>query len=310
MRTLVLTAAACVGAVLACGGIARAAEPAAAEKVTGEPGKVMEYVYKKTPQGELKMHVHFPADWKAGDQRPAIVFFFGGAWRAGTVDQFKPQAEYLASRGMVAARADYRVQSRHGTTPVASVEDAKSAVRWLRQRAGDLGIDPARLAGSGGSAGGHIAACAAMTDTLDARDEDKSVSSRPNALVLFNPVLDLTNLDIPGQKAEALGGPEALKAISPILYVKKDTPPAVLFYGTEDRFLAHGRALLAKSKELGNRVEVYAAAGLPHGFFNRPPWTEITLRQADLFLVSLGYLKGDPTIQPPPGSTQELKKEP
>ena len=70
---------------------------------------VEKYIYKQTPQGELAMDVHFPKDWSANDTRPAIVFFFGGAWRTGTVEQFLPQAEYLASRGMVTARADYRV---------------------------------------------------------------------------------------------------------------------------------------------------------------------------------------------------------
>jgi len=81
--------------------------------------RVERYIYKQTPQGELAMYVHFPKDWTANDKRPAIVFFFGGGWRTGKVEQFVPQAEYLASRGMVTARADYRVKTRHGTTPAA-----------------------------------------------------------------------------------------------------------------------------------------------------------------------------------------------
>ena len=98
--------------------------------------------YKKTPQGALAMHLHFPPGWKAEDKRPAIVLFFGGGWRAGSVQQFLKQAEYLARRGMVVARADYRVKLRHGTSPVECVEDGKSAVRWLRRHAAELGIDP------------------------------------------------------------------------------------------------------------------------------------------------------------------------
>ena len=80
-------------------------------------GKVRTFTYKKTEQAELKIHVHYPADWAEDDQRPAIVFFFVGGWNGGTVEQFPPQAEYLAGRGMVAARADYRVRSRHGVSP-------------------------------------------------------------------------------------------------------------------------------------------------------------------------------------------------
>jgi acetyl esterase/lipase len=271
---------------------------------------VKEFVYKKTPQGELKLYVHLPPDWKAEDKRPGIVFFFGGGWTGGTVEQFRPQATYLATRGLVAARADYRVKSRHGTTPRECVEDAKSAVRWLRQHAKELGLDPERLVGSGGSAGGHIAACTATVEGLDAKDEDTAVSSKPNALVLFNPVLDLVGLAEAAGKAATPDNQEVAKQISPILYVKKDTPPMILFYGTSDRFAAQGRAMLAKAKEVGNRVEMYSAEGLPHGFFNRAPWMELTLRQADAFLASLGYLKGDPTVQPPAGTKETLKKEP
>jgi len=278
-----------------------------AEELPKEPG-TRSFVYKKTQQTELEMIVHYPPGWKESDKRPAIVFFFGGGWTGGKIEQFEPQATHLAGRGMVAARADYRVKSRHGVTPKECVEDAKSAVRWLRQNAAELGVDPNRIVAAGGSAGGHIAACTALTPGLEAEGGDTKVSSKPNALVLFNPVLDLVGL------AEATGATpdnqEVAKQISPILYVKKDTPPTILFYGTQDKFHAHGQALLAKAKDVGNRVEMYSAEGLPHGFFNRAPWTELTLRQADAFLVSLGYLKGDPTVQPPAGTKEALKKEP
>ena len=133
--------------------------------------------------------VHYPPGWKDSDKRPAIVFFFGGGWTSGKLEQFEPQASHLARRGMVAARADYRVKSRHGVTPKECVEDAKSAVRWMRANAAKLGVDPDRIVAAGGSAGGHIAACTAFSPGLDAEGEDANVSSKPNALVLFNPVL-------------------------------------------------------------------------------------------------------------------------
>ena len=121
------------------------------------------FTYKKTKQADLEIVVHFPPGWKETDKRPGIVFFFGGGWTNGTIKAFEPQAIYLASRGMVAACADYRIKSKHGVTPKECVEDAKSAVRWLRQNAAKLGIDPNRIAASGGSAGGHLAACTALT---------------------------------------------------------------------------------------------------------------------------------------------------
>jgi len=263
--------------------------------------KVEKYVYKKTPQGELAMYVHLPPDWKAEDKRAVIVFFFGGGWTQGTVEQFRPQATYLAGRGMVAARADYRVKGRHNVTPDKCVEDAKSAVRWLRGSAGKLGIDPNRIVASGGSAGGHIAACSFTTRGLEAEGEDQSVSSKPNLLVLFNPVLNCTAL--PDRFASA----EMAKLISPTLNLTKDVPPAILFFGTQDRFLAMGKEFVGESRKLGTTVELYAADGQGHGFFNRPPWTERTTYLMDEFLSKHGYTKGKPTIELPQGNV-ELKK--
>ena len=72
-------------------------------------------VYKKVGDVELKMYLFKPAGHKPTDRRPAIVFFFGGGWRGGTPTQFQQQSKYLASRGMVAMAADYRVLSRHQT---------------------------------------------------------------------------------------------------------------------------------------------------------------------------------------------------
>ena len=247
------------------------------------------FIYKKTKQADLEIVVHYPPGWKETDKRPAIVFFFGGGWTGGTIKQFEPQASHLASRGMVAARADYRVKSRHGVTPKECVEDAKSAVRWMRQNAAKLGIDPDRIVAAGGSAGGHIAACTALTPGLEAEGEDAKISSKPNALVLFNPVLRFRAFP---QLMDRIGNDEALgKAISPTLHLTKDSPPTLIFFGTADRLAAMGDEFMKKSKELGHRAELFTAEGQPHGFFNRPPWLEKTTQRMDEFLVSLGYLE-------------------
>lgn len=260
-------------------------------------GDVREFTYKKTKEAELKVHVHFPPGWKKGDKRPGIVFFFGGGWNNGKVGQFEAQAKYLASRGMVAARADYRVKSRHKVTPRECVEDANSAVRWLRQNATLLGVDPNRIVASGGSAGGHLAACTAIPNGPTAAGEDVSVSSRPNALLLFNPVLQFEGVPT---LMERIGNDAKLGTlISPTLHLAKDTPPALLFFGTEDRLIDQGKAYLAQSKKVGHKAEMFTAEGVGHGFFNRAPWTERTLVRADQFLTSLGYLSGKPTIKAP-----------
>ena len=114
-------------------------------------------VYKTIGDVKLKIYIYEPKSHKAGVKRPAIVFFFGGGWRGGTPKQFQEHCRYLASKGMVAMTADYRVSSRQGTKPFHCVRDGKSAVRWIRQNARRLGVDPGRIATGGGSAGGHVA---------------------------------------------------------------------------------------------------------------------------------------------------------
>jgi acetyl esterase len=253
----------------------------------------VEQVYKKTEQGELKISLSFPDDWKAGDRRPVIVFFFGGGWTQGTVQQFAPQAAYLAKRGMVAARADYRVKSRHQVTPDQCVEDAKSAVRWLRKNAGTLGIDPEKVVAVGGSAGGHIAACTATVPGFESESEDLSVSSKPNAMVLFNPVLYLEPI------AQRMADGETAKKITPNLHLEKGLPPALILFGSSDPLRKGADEYVTKAKELGAVAEVYTAEGQPHGFFNKSPWQERTLFRVDEFLASIGYLQGKPTLEPP-----------
>jgi acetyl esterase/lipase len=163
-----------------------AQEPIAPQPVTIEGAAT--HVYKSIDGIDLRSHVFAPAETKVAP-RAAIVFFFGGGWIGGTVQQFVPQAKHFAQRGMVAIVADYRVAQRHNTTPFAAMADAKSAIRWVRSRAKELGLDPARIAAAGGSSGGHIAAGAAVFDAHDERSEDARVSSKPDALILLRSVL-------------------------------------------------------------------------------------------------------------------------
>ena len=255
-----------------------------------------EFIYKTVGKRELKLHVDYPTDWKAADKRPVIVFFFGGGWNSGTVGQFESQAAYFASRGLVAARADYRVRSRDGVTPDKCVQDARSAVRWIRKNAEKLGVDPAKLIASGGSAGGHLAACTMIADSVDDPKDDLTISTIPAAMVLFNPVLNMSHERIIARLGDAK--PLASK-ISPIIHLDKKTPPALILFGTNDGLKAHGDEYWAKAKKLGVRADEYIAQGQGHGFFNRSPWRERTTAAADKFLTSLGLLKGAPTIKTP-----------
>lgn len=284
--------------VLALAGFACAAKPSAAALAAMpavEGVRQEKFIYKKTPQGELSIHVSYPPGWKASDKRPAIVFFFGGGWNGGTVEQFAPQAAYLAGRGMVAARADYRVWSRHKATPDKCVEDARSAIRWMRVNAAKLGIDPNRLCASGGSAGGHLAIAAAIAKGVDADTDDKSISAIPNLLVLYNPVMDTTIY------RGKIGTDEMAQRLSPMHNLTKDLPPAILYYGSTDHFYNPVKPLPARAAKLKLDLAIHLAPGQSHGFFNRPPWLERTTYLTDQFLTRHGYLTGSPTVKLPEG---------
>lgn len=246
-------------------------------------------VYKTVGDVKLNAYIYKPADWKASDQRPAIVFFFGGGWTSGTPGQFEHQCKHLASRGMVAITADYRVKSRHNVTPAECVADAKSAIRWARANATKLGIDPNRIAAGGGSAGGHIAACTGVLDTFDEKSEDAAVSSKPNAMALFNPALDIALLK------DRLGDNAA--KLSPLQHVKAGAAPTIIFHGKADTTVPYDSAerFEAAMKKAGNTCTLVGYEGQPHGFFNYGrgdgSMYKATLAETDKFFVGLGWLK-------------------
>lgn len=124
-------------------------------------------VYKKVGDRELRLFVVHHDGWQPTDQRPALVLFHGGGWTGGSPMQFNDQVTYLARRGMVCFQVEYRLVKDVPGPPLNCVHDAKSAMRWVRSHAGELGIDPKRIAAGGGSAGGHLAAFVGMVEGLD-----------------------------------------------------------------------------------------------------------------------------------------------
>lgn len=253
-----------------------------------EAEKVM--VYKQADTTNLKLFLYYPNEKTYNEPHSAIVFFFGGGWNSGNITQFEPHAKHYASKGMVAILADYRVRGRHGTTPFDAVSDAKSVFRFVRKNAIHLGIDPGRIAGSGGSAGGHIAAAAAMVPGLDDPNDDLSISPVPNALVLFNPVFD-NGPDGYGYNRIA----ERYTEISPLHNIRPGVPPTIVFLGTNDRLIPVSTAENYRDKmiDAGNVCHLFLYKGEGHGFFNfRNTESYIeTLTKAEKFLVSLGYIK-------------------
>lgn len=265
------------------------------------PGAKVE-TYKTVGDVKLNFYIYNPEGHKPTDKRPAIVFFFGGGWTNGSPGQFEEHCKHLASRGMVAITADYRVANRHEVKAVSCVADAKSAIRFVRKEAARLGIDPNKIAAGGGSAGGHLAACTGVIQGFDESTEDAAISSVPNALALFNPAVVLALVDgVQSANPERITsladrmGVEP-KQLSPYHNVRAGAPPTIIFHGKADTAVPYATVeLFTKAMTAaGNQCTLVGYNDQAHGFFNHGrgnnEYYQKTLAELDKFLVQQGYL--------------------
>lgn len=282
--------------LLACVSLPILVQAPCLAKPDGEP-----HAYKTVGPRSLTLYVTKPTGWAATDTRPAIVFFHGGGWVGGAPGQFTEHSKYLASRGMVAIQVEYRLlDKQQNEPPITCCRDAKSAMRWVRGHARELGIDPDRIASAGGSAGGHLAAFVAMVDGADDPDDDRTISAKSNAQVLFNAVFD----NGPGGWGSGRVG-DRYREFSPFHNVSEDDPPALVFLGSADKLIPVKTAhdFQAAMKKAGVACEVMIFEGQPHGFFNHGrdgnrPYFE-TVTAMDRFLAKLGWIDGEPTLAEP-----------
>lgn len=253
-------------------------------------------LYKQIDTTNLIMEIYHPAVIDTSKNYPAIIFYFGGGWNGGSIKQFEPHAKYFSQRDMICFLVDYRVKSRQQTTPFESLKDAKSAIRYIREHAVKFHIDTSKVVASGGSAGGHLAAATALIDDYNENTDNLSVSCKPNALLLFNPVID----NGPGGYGFDRIGNE-YKNFSPLHNIKKGAPPTIFFLGTNDILIPAETAEYYKivMEKVKSRCELRLYEGEGHGFFNYKnfEYYKKTVYEADKFLQSLGYIENDPEIK-------------
>lgn len=253
-------------------------------------GKI--YSYKKEHGVTREMEIHFPQGHVAtNDSVPGIIMFHGGGWGGGKREQFRYLCHYFASRGLVAASVSYRLATKadvgDGSRKRVCITDAKSAIRWYKQHADELGIDPKRIIAGGGSAGGHICLLATtnpeLNDPNDIRTHDTSVA----AYLLFNPALGMA--DAKDDEVDFLQ------------HLNHDFPPAIVFFGSNDnKWLKGWNSAYTRMQSLHiQSVEFWIAEGQEHSFFNKQPWQDMTIRASDEFLKSLGLIHGEPTLALP-----------
>ena len=244
--------------------------------------------YEKVDGAEMKV-------WIVGEKvaekaKPAVVLFFGGGWRFGSPDSLLRHARYLAGKGMICLLADYRVANRQGAKIADCVTDAKAAVAWTRDNAERLGVNPERIAAGGASAGGHIAACSALVPGFG--NEEK-----PNALVLFNPVLILApfqgnDFGVKYRLTAEIVGADP-KALSPIHHVSADAPPIWIGHGTKDSLvpIATTLAFRDEMKKKEASCVFMEAKGMPHAFHYNEPWFSKSMQSIEGFFQRMGWLE-------------------
>jgi acetyl esterase/lipase len=243
-------------------------------------------IYKTTDTLNLTLEVIKPEKMHKDSSYPAMIFFFGGGWKGGTTKQFEPHAKHYSEKGIICFLAEYRVSERNNTTTFDALSDAKSAIRFLKENAKDLQIDTSKIIASGGSAGGHLAAATALIDGYNDTTDDLTISCKPNALVLFNPVLD----NGPGGYGYERIDNE-YKNFSPLHNIKKGAPPTIIFLGTKDKLIPVETMEYYKvvMEKVGSKCELFLYEGQGHGFFNYkyPEMYESTIKKTDIFLESL-----------------------
>ncbi|MFT5131315.1 MAG: arylsulfatase A, partial [Rhodothermales bacterium] len=257
--------------------------------VTAPAGKV--YVYKTVDGQAREMEIYFPNGKPPATPVPGIIMFHGGGWGGGDRGQFRYLCHYFASRGLVAATVTYRLATKAEKAKMRGggqsgkrlcIPDAKSAIRWYKQHAAELGIDPTRIIAGGGSAGGHISLIATnnpgLNDPADFQDIDTSVA----AYLLFNPALSTGDAKDP--------------EIDVLTHLDLEFAPAIAFFGDKDNWLKGWKPAYAKLKAQGSAIDYRIAERQGHGFFNTQPWADVTIAAADRFLVELGFLQGEPTL--------------
>lgn len=178
------------------------------------------------PGGPLSIRIFEPPAGTA-DTRAAILLIHGGGWNTGTASWMDSDAAPYAALGMVALSLDYRLSNGSTATPFDALADVRAAIRWIRAEATRLRINPARIAVLGESAGGHLAASAAILS----EPYGSEISAKPNLLILSSPAISVAQLD---SFQKLSGGPAQAASLSPDLHVGANVPPTLVLHGERD----------------------------------------------------------------------------
>jgi len=257
-------------------------------------------VYKTVDNRELSVDLFYTATSQQKNDNKTIALFHGGGWVFGDPSEFYEACRRFARKGYVTFSFQYRLsRNADGTypnpeiTPVESTKDARSAIRWLRENAATLKINPEKIVVGGQSAGGQLALSTALMDSVNEVTDNLKISPVPNALLLYS-----INVNTMEAWIDILFGYRRLEiwSISPYHNLKNPMPPVIEFRGDEDdQVLPYTVEMFkAKMNQLGNYYEEYIYPGMKHylapdnkkyaTYFN-----EEILEKTDAFLEKFGF---------------------
>jgi len=204
---------------------------------------------------------------------------------------FTPLQRELNARGFVVASIDYRLAP--ATAWPAQLTDTKCAVRFLRSHATELGIDPARIAAWGSSAGGTLVSLLGTAGGFDV-GQYPGQSSAVNAVVdMFGPAdfTDLNAMDVTLRTAVriALSSPASRREASPVTYLGPGAPPFLILQG-EDTVARQSAAFAARLRAAGVPVTYVPVRGTGHTLdtpTQSPPPGELVTTIADFLARTL-----------------------
>jgi acetyl esterase/lipase len=232
----------------------------------------------------LVLDLYFP---EGGAAQPLVLFVHGGGWvggntrHSGALADFPAALAQLAAEGFVVASVEYRLS---GEAPFpAALQDVRAALRHLRANAEKYRIDGDKVAVWGGSAGGQLAALAALScgdQTLDAQAAPARSECVQGAVIWYG-VFDFAPVvagsgDTAANRFLGCGGScdaESVRRASPIRYVTADDPPFLLIHGENDRTVdvSQSRAVEAALRQAGVTVESLYIPQVDHSFIGRTP---------------------------------------
>jgi acetyl esterase/lipase len=236
----------------------------------------------------------------AQQKDPVVLWLHGGGWRFGDRRMAPDLSRFFAERGLAMVSIDYRL-SDEAAFP-APIEDVKTAIRWIRSIADTFGLDGDHVGLWGSSAGGHLAACAALSQAEQFQgSEHLGLSSAVQAVVDGYGPVDFSLIDkdreqftsaavdvegivvpdlLPAGHPESFesrflgvpvdGSPEQVKLANPITYVQRGAPPFLILHGLSDRLIPwpQSRLLFEALQAAENEVTLLTFQRLGHGFFN------------------------------------------